>query len=72
VDAEHERFKKHEVWRPVLRSEIPQGAKVLLSTWVMKQKADGTNALARMQEAMSKLMEKISHLMILQRLWCIV
>jgi hypothetical protein len=42
VDAEHERFKKHKVWRPVLRSEIPPEAKVLSSTWAMKQKADGT------------------------------
>jgi hypothetical protein len=42
VDDEHERFKKHKVWRPVLKSEIPPGAKVLSSTWAMKQKADGT------------------------------
>jgi hypothetical protein len=42
VQAEHGRFVKHKVWAPVPKHEIPHDAKILSSTWAMKQKPDGT------------------------------
>ena len=42
VDKEHERMTEHAVWRAVPRSMVPKWAKILTSTWAMKQKADGT------------------------------
>jgi hypothetical protein len=42
VDEEHERMLKHNVWKPVLRKDVPEGAKILTSTWAMKKKANGT------------------------------
>eukprot|EP00957_Ditylum_brightwellii_P181925 13859875-Ditylum_brightwellii.AAC.1 len=41
VGAEHEKFKRHKVWRPVKKSQVPDGAKILTSTWAMKPKANG-------------------------------
>jgi hypothetical protein len=41
VDEEHERMLKHNVWKPVLRKNVPEGAKILTSTWAMKKKANG-------------------------------
>jgi hypothetical protein len=29
------------VWSPVPKSEVPQGAKILTSTWAMKKKSNG-------------------------------
>jgi hypothetical protein len=42
VDEEHERMLKHNVWKPVLRKDVPEGAKILTLTWAMKKKANGT------------------------------
>ena len=42
VDVEHERMCKHKVWKLVDQAEVPEEAKVLTSTWVMKKKSNGT------------------------------
>ena len=42
VAKEYERMKKHKVFEAVPKDEMPKDAKVLTSTWAMKQKADGT------------------------------
>ena len=42
ADKEHERMEKNEVFEAVSRAQVPHGAKILTSTWNMKQKADGT------------------------------
>jgi hypothetical protein len=42
VDEEHERMLKPNVWKPVLRKNVPERAKILTSTWAMKKKANGT------------------------------
>jgi hypothetical protein len=41
VEEEHERMVENNVWNPVEKDEIPEGAKVLTSTWAMKKKASG-------------------------------
>ena len=33
---------KHEVWKKVLKTDLPAWAKVLTSTWAMKKKSNGT------------------------------
>jgi hypothetical protein len=38
VDEGHERMLKHNVWKPVLRKDVPEGAKILTSTWAMKKR----------------------------------
>jgi hypothetical protein len=40
VKAEHDRFVKHQVWEPVPLDSIPADAKLLSSTWAMKQKSN--------------------------------
>jgi hypothetical protein len=42
VNEEHERMLKHNMWKPVLRKDVPEGTKILMSTWAMKKKANGT------------------------------
>ena len=42
LDEEHNQMCKHAVWRAVLRKDVPAAAKILTSTWVMKEKANGT------------------------------
>jgi hypothetical protein len=42
VVAEHEKMKTYQVFKPVDVEEVPQVAKILTSTWVMRKKADGT------------------------------
>jgi hypothetical protein len=42
LDEEHERMLKHNMWKPVLRKDVPEGTKILMSTWAMKKKANGT------------------------------
>jgi hypothetical protein len=42
VDEEHERMLKHNMWKPVLRKDVPEGTKILMSTWAMKKKANVT------------------------------
>jgi hypothetical protein len=42
VDEEHERMLKHNMWKPVLRKDVPEGTKILMLTWAMKKKANGT------------------------------
>ena len=42
VKKEYDRMKEHEVFQAVKKEDVPKGAKVLTSTWAMKQKADGT------------------------------
>lgn len=41
VEAEHENLKHYNVFKPVLKSELPKGTKVIKSTWAMKKKANG-------------------------------
>jgi hypothetical protein len=41
-DEEHQRMVDHAVFKAVPRSEVPKFAKILTSTWAMKQKANGT------------------------------
>ena len=43
VDDEHERMKKNKVFEARPRSEVPNGAKILSSTWSMKKKPNGTH-----------------------------
>jgi hypothetical protein len=43
VNEEHKRMLKHNVWNPVLRKDVLEGAKILTSTWAMKKKANGTH-----------------------------
>jgi hypothetical protein len=42
VDKEHQRMVEHKVFMPVKKSNLPENAKILTSTWAMKLKADGT------------------------------
>jgi Reverse transcriptase (RNA-dependent DNA polymerase) len=42
VEEEYLRMQKNKVWKPVSKSEIPNKAKILTSTWAMKRKANGT------------------------------
>jgi hypothetical protein len=42
VEAEHEKMITYQVFEPVDVNEVPQDAKILTSTWVIKKKADGT------------------------------
>mmetsp|Transcript_25860 Transcript_25860/g.36805 ORF Transcript_25860/g.36805 Transcript_25860/m.36805 type:complete len:299 (+) Transcript_25860:1255-2151(+) len=42
VKEEYDRFVNHKAIRFVKRSEVPDGAKILTSTWAMKQKANVT------------------------------
>ncbi len=36
VEEEHQRMVDHKVWEPVDKTNVPQGSKVLTSTWAMK------------------------------------
>jgi hypothetical protein len=42
VEEEHEQMMKLKVIKPVKRSELPDRAKVLSTTWAMKKKSNGT------------------------------
>jgi len=42
VEEEHERMIKNKVWKPVDRDSVPEDAKIIDSTWVMKKKSNGT------------------------------
>jgi hypothetical protein len=42
VLEEHGRMEDHQVFEAVPREEVPDGAKILSSTWAMKKKANGT------------------------------
>jgi hypothetical protein len=42
VNEEHKRMLKHNMWKPVWRKDVPEGAKILTLTWAMKKKANGT------------------------------
>jgi hypothetical protein len=42
VEEEHDQMLKHKVWEPVPIKDLPDGSKVLTSTWAMKKKANGT------------------------------
>ena len=43
VDEEHDCMTKCNMWKPVKIKEVPEGAKVISSTWVMKKKANGVH-----------------------------
>jgi len=43
VDDEHERMIKSKVFEARPKSEVPKGSKILLSTWSMKKKPNGTH-----------------------------
>ena len=42
VHQEYLKMEKHQVFQPVPKKDLPDGAKVLTSTWAMKKKANGT------------------------------
>ena len=42
VNEEHKQMRKHKMWKPVDRAEVPREAKVLMSTWAMKKKSNST------------------------------
>jgi hypothetical protein len=42
VEEEYERIMKHNVFQEVPRDEVPEGAKILTSTWAMNKKSNGT------------------------------
>jgi len=42
VEKEHQNMKVYGVWTPVRLQDLPEGTKVLTSTWAMKKKANGT------------------------------
>ena len=42
VDMEHDQMVNHIVFKAVRREDVPKFAKILTSTWAMKQKTDGT------------------------------
>ena len=42
VDMEHDRMVNHVVFKAVKKEDVPKFAKILTSTWAMKQKAYGT------------------------------
>lgn len=41
IEQEHQRMVSHKVWKPVKKKQVPKWAKILTSTWAMKQKASG-------------------------------
>ena len=43
VEKEHDNMMKYSVWTPVKLQDLPEGTKVLTSTWAMKKKANGTH-----------------------------
>jgi hypothetical protein len=43
VEEEHNRMLDHEVFQTVPREEVPNGSKILTSTWAMKKKANGVH-----------------------------
>ncbi len=40
IEAEFERFEKYNVFKPVPRSDLPDGEKVLTTTWAFKHKEE--------------------------------
>eukprot|EP00957_Ditylum_brightwellii_P040861 3092645-Ditylum_brightwellii.AAC.1 len=42
VKEEYGCMEKHKVFKPVPRIKLPMNAKVIISTWAMKKKANGT------------------------------
>jgi hypothetical protein len=42
IEAEFERFEKYNVFKPVPRNDLPDGEKVLTTTWAFKHKANGS------------------------------
>jgi hypothetical protein len=42
VLEEHDRFMDHTAFEAINREEIPEGTKVITTTWAMKKKASGT------------------------------
>ena len=43
VENGHEQMIKHEVWRPMKKSQFPKGTRILGLVCFMKKKADGTS-----------------------------
>jgi hypothetical protein len=41
VNEEHRKMEYYKVFQPVLRTELPEKAKILTSTWAMKKKSNG-------------------------------
>ena len=56
IEEEHERMIKNKVWKPVDRFTLPEDAKIIDSTWVMKKKSNRTYR-ARMNARGFKLVE---------------
>jgi hypothetical protein len=42
VIQEHDCMTNHKAWEENDRNEVPEGTKIITSTWAMKKKASGT------------------------------
>ena len=42
IDEEHDRMVRNKVWKVVPKSDLPQGAKIMTTTWACKKKPNGT------------------------------
>ena len=43
VEEEYQKFKRYKVFKPVLKEDVPAGAKFVSTTWAMKRKSTGTH-----------------------------
>eukprot|EP00957_Ditylum_brightwellii_P023350 1762940-Ditylum_brightwellii.AAC.1 len=41
VEEEHDRMVANNVWRPIKLDELPEGTKILTTTWACKLKSSG-------------------------------
>lgn len=42
VEEEHQRMVDHQVFKAIPKSEVPDGGKIITSTWAIKKKSNGT------------------------------
>jgi hypothetical protein len=42
VVDEHDCMTNHTAWKAIDRNDVPEGIKIIRSTWAMKKKASGT------------------------------
>ena len=57
VQKEHQNMETYGVWTPVKLVDLPEGTKILSSTWAMKKKANRTHR-ARVVAKIRMLMQK--------------
>jgi hypothetical protein len=71
VKEEHEQMINSNVFEVVPHKDIPEGSKILTSTWAMKKKASGVyHARMNARESMDKLMGNIMMQVKSQHLLC--